>query len=115
MTGPRLKDALETAVNAAAAFMLDLEQVEMSRDELREALSVLEETLPGMEEAELRSALETEDGYSLTELEAMASGLEETASEAEWETKMTEMLSAFLLNLNLNGTVDLGPSSRYED
>ena len=115
MNAPSLKDALETAVNAATAYMLDLNAVDMDRDDLREALSVLQETLPGMEEAELRSALETEDGYSLTELEKMVSDWETAVTETEWEEKAPEILSAFLKNLSLNGDLNLNPHYLYED
>lgn len=115
MTEPKLKDSLQTLLDAASAHMLDLNGLEWTEGDILEALNVLLEELPGMEEAQLRSSLETEDGYSLPELEKMASDLEGTQTESEWEEKAAELLQAFLTNLNLNGTVDLNPSYLYED
>lgn len=115
MTERSLKDSLEILVDAAEARTLDVEELELNPDDLTEALSVLSEQLPGMEEAELRSALETEDGYSLKELEEQSSQLDAEQSESKWAEKAADLLSNFLRNLSLNGQLDLNPSYHYHE
>lgn len=114
MTGPNLKGTLQTLVSAAYAHMLDLNATDLYQPDLPETISVLQEVLPGLTEAELRRNLETEDGYSLEELEKMASELE-AATESEWEEKAALLLEAFILNLNQNGGLDLNPSYLYHE
>ena len=114
MTGPNLKQALETLVNAAYSNMLDMSGTDLYLPDLPETISVLLEVLPGTSEAQLREALATEDGHSLEELEKMVSELEQ-ATESEWEEKAPKVLEAFLLNLNQNGGLDLNPSYLYHE
>ena len=115
MTGPNLKEELETLVNAAYAHMLDLNETDLYLPDLPETISVLQEILPGTSEVQLRKALETEDGYSLEELEKMASDLETTATDRDWEIKGAKLLEAFIVNLNQNGELDLNPSYHYHE
>ena len=115
MTEPNLKQELETLVNAAYAHMLDLSETDLYLPDLPETISVLLEKLPGMTEAEFRSVLETEDGYSLPELEKMVSELAMAATDSEWENIGAKLLEAFILNLNQNGEMDLNPSYHYHE
>ena len=83
--------------------------------ELDEAVNELRAVVLRLPPERLWSVLETEDeGTSREELAQMNSELE-TADEEEYDEKAAAMLEAILENANLNGTIDLYPSSHWED
>lgn len=119
MTGPNWKDRLLLLLGAAQSGEISLsvltDETEENRDDLLEAMSVLQEIVPPLNEEQVKQALETDDGNSPDELENLDRALQRAETSSAWEKAGAKLLAALLLNLRLNGALDLNPSYLNRD
>ena len=115
MTDRELKQTIISLCDGIYSRIISPDLLTWDEEELMEAVNELRAAVLRLPPEQVWSVLETEDeGTSREELAQMNSKLE-TADEEEYEEKAAAMLEAILENASLNGTIDLYPSSHWED